>query len=102
MGDLAVFEQACASLEQATPLSRLEARGTMRIVLKESGLDPASVRASDLCVVTRMVLPKALEARGVTDVESVCEQLRSGLSQIQDSASTDTPEAVFARLGDRA
>jgi hypothetical protein len=99
MTDLAVFEQACADLEQVTSLSRLEARGTMRIVLKESGLDPASVRAAELCVVTRVVLPKELAARGVADAESVCERLRSGLSEIQESASTHTPEAVFARLG---
>ena len=99
MADLAVFEQACASLEQVTTLSRLEARGTMRIVLRQSGLDPANVRAAELCVVAQAVLPKELAARGVADAESVCERLRSGLSEIQESASTDTPEAVFARLG---
>ena len=38
-------------------------------------------------------------ARGVADAESICERLRRGLSAIQDSVSTETPEAVFARLG---
>ena len=39
MADLTAFEQACESLEQLTELSRLEARGTLRIALKEAGLD---------------------------------------------------------------
>jgi hypothetical protein len=102
MADRAVFEQACESLEQLTPLSRLEARGTMRIVLKEAGLDPATVRAADLSVVAQAVLPKELAARGIADAESICSRLRSALLQIQESASTDTPEAVFARLGGSA
>ena len=99
MAELTVFEHACASLEELTQLSRLEARGTIRIALKEAGLDPASVRAAELSVVARRVLPGELAARGVADAESICERLRSGLSKIQDSVSDDTPEAVFARLG---
>ena len=99
MADLTVFECACTSLEELTQLSRLEARGTMRIALKEAGLDPTSVRAAELCVVARRVLPNELGARGVADAESICERLCSRLSQIEDAASADTPEAVFARLG---
>jgi hypothetical protein len=99
MADFAVFDQACESLEQLTQFSRLEARGTMRIVLKEAGLDPASVRAAELCVVAKAVLPKELAARGVPDAESICAQLRTVLSGVEDAAQSDTPEAVFARLG---
>jgi hypothetical protein len=77
----------------------LEARGTLRIALKQAGLDPASVKADELCVVARMVLPQELAARGIADTESLCERLRSGLAEIQDSAGVDSPEAVFARLG---
>ena len=99
MADLTAFEHACESLEQLTELSRLEARGTLRIALKEAGLDPASVKAAELSVVARMVLPNELAARGIEDAESICERLRSELADIQDSAGSDTPEAVFARLG---
>ena len=99
MAELNAFDHACASLEELTQLSRLEARGTMRIALKEAGLDPASARATELCIVAQRVLPGELAARGVADAESICERLRSALSAIQDSASADTPEAVFARLG---
>jgi len=57
------------------------------------------VKAAELSVVARMVLPNELAARGIADAESICERLRSKLSEIQDSASAETPEAVFARLG---
>jgi hypothetical protein len=99
MPDLTAFERACESLERLTQLSRIEARGTMRIALKEAGLDPATVKAAELSVVAGRVLPKELAARGIADAESICEQLRGEFAGIQDSASTDTPEAVFARLG---
>jgi hypothetical protein len=99
MPDLTAFEHACESLERLTQLSRLEARGTMRIALKEAGLEPGTVKAAELGVVARKVLPNELAARGIADAESICERLRSDLAGIQDSASADTPEAVFARLG---
>jgi hypothetical protein len=99
MADLTVFEKACESLERLTQFSRLEARGTMRIALKEAGLDPAFVKAAELSVVARRVLPGELALRGVADAESICERLRTEIAAIQDSASGDTPEAVFARLG---
>jgi hypothetical protein len=99
MADLTAFDQACEGLERLTQLSRLEARGTMRIALKEAGLNPASVKVAELSVVARRVLPGELAARGIADAESVCERLRSDLAAIQDSTGGDTPEAVFARLG---
>ena len=99
MSDLTAFDHACESLERLTQLSRLEARGTMRIALKEAGLDPASVKAAQLNVVAERILPGELAARGITDAEPICEQLRSELAAIQDSDTGDTPEAVFARLG---
>jgi hypothetical protein len=99
MADSTAFEHACSSLEELTQLSRLEARGTVRIALKEAGLDPTSVKAAELSVVARTLLPKELANRGVADAESIGEQLCTGLSGLQDAASTDTPEAVFARLG---
>jgi hypothetical protein len=98
MADLTPFEHACERLEQLTGFSRLEARGTVRLALKEAGLDPASVKAAELSVVARKVLPNELAARGVADAESICEQLQSVLSEIQDSAGSETPESVFARL----
>lgn len=99
MSDLTAFERACDGLERLTDLSRLEARGTLRIALKQAGLNPASVKAAELGVVAHRVLPDELAARGIADAESICKRLRSELAEIQDSVGADTPDAIFARLG---
>ena len=57
------------------------------------------MKAAELSVVAGTVLPNELAARGIEDAESICERLHSKLAEIQDSASAETPEAVFARLG---
>jgi hypothetical protein len=99
MADSKAFDKACAILEEETELSRLEARGTIRIALKQSGLNPASVVASELVVVVREILPKELVSRGIEDVEEVCAKLKFGLSRLGDSPRGETPESVFCRLG---
>ena len=99
MADSEAFEEVCALLEGLTEFSRLEARGTIRIALKQAGLKPALVRASELIVVVRAVLPTELESRGIKEADSVCAQLSSALSRISDFPSCETPESVFSRLG---
>ena len=44
-------------LEQCTPLDRLESRGTLRIVLKDSGLDPKTVTRKQFGVILESVAP---------------------------------------------
>jgi hypothetical protein len=65
MSDSPVFEWACATLERASNLSRLQARGTMRIVLKLAGLDSKSLRAVQLRVVVERLMPHELKTLGV-------------------------------------
>jgi hypothetical protein len=99
MAESEAFDRACTLLEGLTEFSRLEARGTIRIALKQAGLNASSVRASELVVVARAVLPGELESRGVAGSDSVCHQLCEDLSKVADSPSEDTPESVFSRLG---
>jgi len=100
MADSAAFESVCVELERATSLDRLEARGTIRIALKQAGLEAASVTPGQMRVVIARVLPEELSGRGVPDAESVCRQLEAGLAKIPDAPENpDTPEAVFGRLG---
>ena len=49
------FEVASDEIERATNLSRLEARGTLRLALKEAGLDAASVTPPQMRVVVEKV-----------------------------------------------
>ena len=48
MADDNVFDWVCGALESATSLDRLEARGTLRLALKASGLEARTVTAEQL------------------------------------------------------
>ena len=72
-GDL--FDFVADQLEQCTPLDRLESRGTLRIVLKDSGLEPKTVTQKQFCVVLESVAPGELESRGVGESQAICVAL---------------------------
>jgi hypothetical protein len=99
-----IFEQTADGVEERTDLEKLEARGTVRLALKQAGLDAASVTARQMLVVLDQVLPGELEARGVERAQSVCEAIQTALKAAHpsDSASesddAESPEAVFRRL----
>ena len=101
MADAPAFDWVCSELEQRTCLDRLETRGTVRLALKEAGLDPRSLTAIQMKVVIEKVMPAELESRGVENAESVCRELGPGLDHLAaegDDSSRETPEAVFRRL----
>jgi hypothetical protein len=102
LADSAAFDWLCSELEEQTSLDRLEARGTVRLALKAAGLDPRSVTAVQMGVVIEKVMKDELSARGVQDVDGVCANLASGLTRASRSfaaGSSETPDAVFSRLG---
>nr|MDJ0853233.1 hypothetical protein [Myxococcota bacterium] len=78
---------------------RLEARGTVRLALKEAGLDVRSVTRSQMVVVVERVLPQALSSRGVQDFDELCKEWKARLSALQTRSTPDTPDLVFERLG---
>ena len=102
MAGSSAFEWLCTALEESTTLERLEARGTVRIALKEAGLEPRTVTPSELRVVVQKILPRELRNRGVQNEAALCDRLVAGLQLLerQPSAPTaDTPDAIFRRLG---
>jgi hypothetical protein len=97
-----VFEFVAEKLEQATDLDRLEARGTVRLALKQSGLDAKTLTSDQMNVVLEKVLPSELNARGVDQADSICTTLAQHLKGFAGAASRDgdsSPEAVFKRIG---
>jgi len=54
------FDHACETLERKTKLSRLEARGTVRLALKAAGLDAGRVTARQMGVVFERIMPGEL------------------------------------------
>ncbi len=95
-----LFSFVSDQLEECTPLDRLESRGTLRIVLKESGLDPKTVTQKQFCVILKSVVPSELESRGVAEAQGICTAL---IEKIQAEpadrweASRDVDE-IFDRL----
>jgi hypothetical protein len=100
MAESQAFEQVCQALEDTSSLSRLEARGTVRLTLKEAGLDAKAVTPAELEVVIERLLPLELESRGIANAPSVCETLRSAIDAgASPSSVKDRPDAVFQRMG---
>ena len=98
-----LFDFAAEQLEHHTPLDRLEARGTLRIALKESGLDPKRITPGQLCVILAKVLPRELETRGVKDPAAACDAVTHDLTQscaLTDTSPASDPHEAFRRLGD--
>jgi hypothetical protein len=102
MAGSTAFEWLCTALEESTTLERLEARGTVRIALKEAGLEPRTVTPSEMRVVAQKVLPRELRQRGVQNEAALCDRLIAGLQVLETKgggAAADTPDAIFRRLG---
>ena len=99
MSEPTAFDRAADLLEARTDLSRLESRGTLRIVLKKAGFEPRSVTSGDLSVVLRKLLPAELVARGIEEAEPVSAALAASVEgAVSDVDRKDTPDDVFRRL----
>jgi len=101
MADSHAFEWTCAELERASSLDKLEARGTVRLALKQAGLEARSATASQMVVVVEKVLPGELQTRGIDGADGVCAGLAAGLKDLgdDDAPDADSPEEIFKRLG---
>lgn len=93
------FEHVCESLERRTSLDRLQCRGTVRLVLKEAGLDPARVQPREMIVVVQRVLPGALRSRAVEGPEVICDDIARALVGVASTPQPESPDAIFERLG---
>lgn len=100
MAESGVFDWVANELERRTALSRLEARGTLRLVLKDAGLDPGSVAVFQMDVVLKRLLSGALSKRRVTGSSELCLALAAELPEAvrSDARPKETAYDVFARL----
>ena len=99
MRESPAFELVAGELEKRTPLKRIEARGTLRLVLKQAGLEPRSATGAQMTVVLRKLMPKALERRTVDDAEHVCEQIAAVLERQAGLDGGESAYDHFRRLG---
>jgi len=103
MSSSAVFEWACGLLETSSGMNRLQARGTLRLVLSSAGLDTATLTGRQMRVVAAKLLAKELRARAIANPEAICEALTHIPADVEAAAGLlhQTPEDIFKRLGSK-
>lgn len=92
------FTWTCAEIERVTTLSDLVARGTVRLALKQAGLEAQAVSGREMEIVLREILPRELAARAVANAPKLCSEISvriKGRNFEGDDAVVD----VFKRLG---
>lgn len=97
-----IFDFVAEKLEQATDFDKLEARGTVRLALKQSGLDAKSTTRDQMTVVLQKVLPGELKTRGIDGPDAVCAGIVQALGSFEGAEASGgdrSPEAVFERIG---
>ena len=98
---MSLFEFVAAELQKRTDLEDLEARGTVRLALKSSGLTAREVTQEQMIVVIDQVLPRELKVRGVENPEGVCGDLSQAVKGFEgenDEPTGSSAEDVFSRL----
>ncbi len=96
-----LFELVAAELKKRSDLEDLEARGTIRLALKSSGLTAREVTREQMAVIIDQVMPRELRVRGVEDPEAVCRELSQAINGFDaegDDSAGASPEDVFRRL----
>jgi len=98
----ALFNIAAERLEASTDMDRLATRGTLRLALKEAGLEVESLGIAQLRAVFEKLMPKELEARGVSNAAAICRAVMNDVESVAsaaDLAVADSPDEIFKRLG---
>ena len=91
------FDRLAAELAAATALTELEARGTLRLVLKTAGLDARTATAGSLRIVVERGLARELAARGIADADGVCARLARALPALAaDDGAARGPDPASA------
>ncbi len=97
-----LFDIAAEKLGESSDMDRLTARGTLRLALKQAGLDANRLTIPQLRTVFEKLMPAELEARGVADAvassNTAMDAIESAASETELAASS-SPDGIFKRLG---
>jgi hypothetical protein len=96
-----IFDFVAEEIERQTELAKLEARGTVRLALKEAGFDANRITTEQMAVVLERVMPGELSSRGVENADSICSSLAVSIKEFKNAVEehgSASPESVFARL----
>jgi hypothetical protein len=96
------FDWVSDELARHSGMSALEARGTLRLLLRDAGIDSKLVNKGQLAVVVARLLPAALTKLRVPEALAVCERIALALQSAEVAASHQvSPEDIFGRIGRR-
>jgi len=99
-----IFDFVAEKLEDRTELAKLEARGTVRLALKESGLDARGVTSEQMGVILTKVMPGEMLSRGIENADEICAGILTALKARHPADAPDraaeSPEAIFRRLAE--
>ena len=90
-----LFDQVANRLAELARMSEQEARGTLRLTLKEAGLRPDLITPTKMVLVAERVLPRELQARNVTDPAGIGRQLARYVAQLPVTETTQVSPADF-------
>jgi hypothetical protein len=97
-----LFDIAAERLEHHTDFNRLEARGTLRIAVKEAGLKAQNLTLPELEAVLEKVMPGELKRRRVEDAVAICNIVMGEVARVAgpgSATSSSSADDVFRRLG---
>jgi hypothetical protein len=99
MSDSPIFDLVCEQVEKEAHLSRLESRGTVRLLLKEVGLDPQVVTRGAAILAVDRFLEQALRVRRIASPDQVTARVLKALRESTiEGPEGDDPEAIFGRI----
>ena len=103
-GPNSAFEQASELVTEQTSLTGPQARGAIRLALKDGGLDAKSVTSAQLSVVFQKLMPARLRGQGLTpeDADGICQKVVVALGAQVLTIPEPPAASMFARLDDAA
>lgn len=96
MRDATAFEFVSELLERETFFDRLQARGTVRLALRQLGVEARTVTPAQMVTLIDQHLPGELTTRGVEDADAVCQRIRAGVCELENSPAA--PEDAGSSL----
>ena len=95
-----IFEWLCGKLTERTKFDLLQSRGTVRLALKDAGLEPRTLDKVQTLVLLERVMPHELKVRGIPDASALCGELSQALQKHRfEAAAPQSAESIFSRLG---
>ncbi len=90
-----VFEKTCGFLEKYTSFTRLQSRGTIRLLLKEANVDPQAIEKNEMIGALKSKLPSELQKRGISEGAEIAEKL---VADVEKAKFAETAYDVFSKI----